>query len=83
MLDDLSFPTNRSCSLGCEIETSDVGRPVPIVDKFVGVEALVVGDLVVGAGDDVDQVEHLDERLHHPGRVLQPTGAPVCVEKVT
>ena len=36
------FPTNRSCSLGCEIETSDVGRPVAIVDKVVRVETLVV-----------------------------------------
>ena len=73
----LNFTDRRGC-FGGKIETSDVRRPVPIVDKVVGVEALVVGDLVVGAGDDVDEEEHLNEGLHHPGGVLEPAGAPVC-----
>ena len=78
----VSLYTDGSCSFGREIETSDVGRPLPIVDKVVGVQALIVGYFVVGAGDDVDEIEHLDEGLHHPGGVLQSAGAPVCVEKV-
>ena len=40
--DNVLFYTNGSCSFGCEIETSDVGRPVAIVDKVVRVETLVV-----------------------------------------
>ena len=78
----LRLLTNGGCCFGCEIETSDVRRPVPIVDKVVGVQSLVVGYFVVGTGDYVDEIEHLDECLHHPGSVLQSAGAPVCVEKV-
>ena len=74
--------TNGGCCFGCEIETSDVRRPVPIVDEVVGVEPLVVGYLVVGTGDYMDEIEHLDECLHHPCSVLKSAGAPVCVEKV-
>ena len=78
----VKFSTNGSCCFGGEIETSDVGRPVPIVDEVVGVEPLVVGYLVVGTGDYMDEIEHLDECLHHPGSVLKSAGAPVCDEKV-
>lgn len=74
--------TNGGCGFGCKIETSDIRRPVSIVDEVVGVQTLVVGNLVVGTGDYMDEIEHLDECLHHPGSVLQSAGAPVCVEKV-
>ena len=30
----------------------------------------------------MDEIEHLDECLHHPCSVLKSAGAPVCVEKV-
>ena len=69
--------TNGCRCFSGKVETSDVSVSVSIVDELVCLDALVGGDLVVGAGDDVDEVEHLDEGLQHPGRVLQPAGARV------
>ena len=69
--------TYRSGRFGGKIEAADVGRTHAVKNKLVGAEALVGGDGVVGAGVQVDQVQHVGHRLHQPQQVLQPARARV------
>ena len=66
------------CCFGGKVKASDVGIAISVVNELICLDSLICGDPVVGAGNDVDQVEHVNEGLQHPCRILEPAGACVC-----
>ena len=63
--------------LGREVKASEVSVANSIVHEAVAAEALVVGDGVVGAGVEVDQVDHVEDGLQEPQDVLVVADAGV------
>ena len=69
--------TDGGGCLGGKVEASEVGIAGPIVHEAVAAEALVVGDGEVGAGVEVDQVDHIEDGLEEPQDVLVVADAGV------
>jgi hypothetical protein len=73
--------TYRCGCLRREVEAANVGRAHAVEHELVRAEALVRRDGEIGAGVQVDQVQHVGHRLHQPQPVLQPAGARIYMQK--
>ena len=62
--------TDGCCGFGSKVETSEVRISLSIIDKTVASYSLVVGNSKVGAGIQMNEVDHVDDGLHQPQNVL-------------